>query len=135
MPTCPEVLLAETAMLSLEERGAYRDILDHLWSRDGWLTDDDEKIARLLRITKNKWLKIKPALKGFFQYYDNGKFTQTALLNNYARTLERIEKNRKNGKTGGLNRMKSLNSTQATANPDANTNAPRTLGDVLGYKP
>jgi uncharacterized protein YdaU (DUF1376 family) len=58
----PDAWLAATRCLTLEERGAYNDILEMLYSRDGHLADDDALIARNLGCRPQVWRRLKARL-------------------------------------------------------------------------
>lgn len=88
MPWYPSDFRADTQHLSLEERGAYRDLLDELWIRGGSLKFDERRIARMLSITPGKFRKIWSEIGEFF-CLEGGE-----IRNN--RVTEEIEKARKN---------------------------------------
>jgi len=50
--------------LSLEERGAYIELLTHMWGFAGgcWLPDEDGALARLLGVTPEKWQALRAVL-------------------------------------------------------------------------
>lgn len=58
----PDRALAGMAELTFEQRGAYNSLLDLLYSRDGNLPDDDERVARMLSCNKREWVRLKKAL-------------------------------------------------------------------------
>ncbi len=138
MQWAPEAHITDTRKLTLEQQGAYRLLLDYLWLERGWLQDNDEQIARLLAVTVGRWRKIKPAIATYF-IYERGKFTQKRLLIDYAKAVEKVEKNRKNGSLGGTNRMKNLNSLIANALSHANAfpqaKGTQMLSEALGHLP
>jgi uncharacterized protein YdaU (DUF1376 family) len=133
MPTYPDTNLADTASLSLEEKGAFRELLDYMWLHEGWLENNDKRVARMLRISMARWLKLKRVLEKKF-FYANGNFTYERLLNDYARAMEKIERNRTNGKLGAMKRVKNINSTQPNAYADARAYGTHSLGELLGHK-
>lgn len=51
--------------LSLEERGALDMLRDHYW-RHGMLPMEDERLAKILGIHVDHWLKLKPVLAKFY---------------------------------------------------------------------
>ncbi len=128
------------ALQKIEERGAFRTLLDYLWLYEGWLPDDDVKIARLLRITPVKWKKLKRNIGNKFYYEkDKGLFTHERTLDDLGRAYEKSETNKRNGQRGGLNRIKNMNSTlanaQANGKADAKANTMQSLGQILGHTP
>lgn len=72
MPVFIDALLGDTLHLSAEEFGAYCLLLFATWRNNGRaLADDDRKLARICRVTEDRWRKrIKPALHGFFAISD-----------------------------------------------------------------
>ena len=130
MPTFPDTILAETADLTLEEKGALWDLLNHMWLQGGWLNDDDVRIARLLRLTQNRWQKLKITLSKWLKYHD-GKFTYPRLLNDYAQAIERIERNKTNGRIGAQKRRDNKPTEPANVLATATANSVATLAAGL----
>ena len=58
----PDNFFAGTRALTLEQRGAYGDILDLYISFDGLLPDDETKMARLLSVDPRIWRRIRGEL-------------------------------------------------------------------------
>ena len=58
----PVAWLHGTRKLTLEERGAYADVIELIMSHDGRLEDDDEHIAGWLRCHLRKWRTIRSRL-------------------------------------------------------------------------
>ena len=70
--------LADTAMLTLEQSGAYLHLLMQSW-RTGPLPDDDGKLAAITRTTRTHFARhIGPAIRPFF-VSDNGRLRQPRL--------------------------------------------------------
>lgn len=113
-PWFPDAHIADTGMLTLEEQGAYRLLLDHLWIKGGTLRDDDKEIARLLRISIRRWLKIKPRLEGYLLFSEN-KITQKRVQRDYQKAVDKSKTNAENGKAGGLKTAEKWKSGQANA--------------------
>jgi uncharacterized protein YdaU (DUF1376 family) len=68
-----------TEHLTLEQDGAYMRLLRKCW-RNGWLPDDDFKLASICGCTKVYWLRhIAPAIRPFFFEVEPGKITQKRL--------------------------------------------------------
>jgi uncharacterized protein YdaU (DUF1376 family) len=62
--------------MSLQERGAYIDLLCHAWM-DAGIPDDDAEIARLLQISARTWRKVGGRVKPMFQIVRDGKLRNT----------------------------------------------------------
>lgn len=76
---------ADTQHLTLEQDGAYMRLLRTCW-RNGWLPDDDFKLAVICGVTKTHWLRrLAPAIRPFFHSTAPGKISQ-----------KRLEKEREN---------------------------------------
>ncbi len=67
----PDAHIADTGTLTLEEKGAYRLLMDHLWIKGVHLQDNDKDVARLLRIPVKKWQKIKVRLSDYLLIYED----------------------------------------------------------------
>ncbi len=59
-------------LMTLEERGAYMDLLAHAWLDHG-IPSDDAEIARLLQITKRQWTRLSIRVKPKFIIESHGK--------------------------------------------------------------
>jgi uncharacterized protein YdaU (DUF1376 family) len=113
-PWFPDAHIADTGTLTLEEQGAYRLLLDHLWIKGGCLRDNDKEIARLLRISIKKWQKIKPNL-GDYLHIAEGIITQKRLQRDYQNAIKKSQINAENGKAGGLKAAENRKSAPANA--------------------
>lgn len=100
MPMYWDAYLADTTHLTTEEHGAYLLLLGAMWRRNGTVPDDDKDNARILGLTKGKWLKIKQRLSDFL-IYENNHISQKKLQKTWKKTQETIQKNRQNGAKGG----------------------------------
>jgi len=79
IPLFGDAYLADTRHLSLEEHGAYLQLLMIAWrSPNCALPDDDTRIARMLGITANRWSKIRAVVMGFWTLGEHG-WTQKRL--------------------------------------------------------
>ena len=94
--------LKDTPDLSLEEHGAYLMLLMYTWSNGCRpLPDDDDRIARRLRITKERWVKrLRPILAPLFDLSD-GNWRSPRLEKEWAYVQEKIRAKRANGSLGG----------------------------------
>ena len=71
IPLFGDAYLADTRHLSLEEHGAYLQLMIIAWRIDGCcLPDDDARLARMLGITAAKWRNLKPAVMAFWSLAD-----------------------------------------------------------------
>lgn len=100
MPMFWDAYLADTTHLTTEEHGAYLLLLAAMWRRNGSVPDDDRDIARIVGLTKGKWLKVKARLAEFLTV-ENGEISQKKLQKTWEKTQEIASKNRSNGAKGG----------------------------------
>jgi uncharacterized protein YdaU (DUF1376 family) len=64
--------LADTTHLSTLEHGAYLLLIMNYWQRGAPLPRQDEKLAKIARMSVREWLKIKSVLSEFFAVNDEG---------------------------------------------------------------
>jgi uncharacterized protein YdaU (DUF1376 family) len=62
---------AQVRMLSLEERGAYMDLLCYQW-REGSLPDDPVSLARMLGVTIEEFEEVWQSIEAFFEITEEG---------------------------------------------------------------
>ncbi len=106
MPVFPDALIGDTTHLSAEEFGAYCLLLFKTWSNNGIALPDDDRLARVCRVTARRWReRIRPALIGFFDLAD-GCWHQKRLEKEWQFVAKRVDISRTNGARGG--RPKSL---------------------------
>lgn len=85
MPLDTNAYLADTGHLSTFEHGAYLLILMAMWrTPDGWISNDDQYLARASRMTNDKWRKISPTIRALLRV-DGEKISQKRLLKNKSR--------------------------------------------------
>lgn len=131
-PWFPDAHIADTANLTLEEQGAYRLLMDHMWIKGGSIRDNDKEVARLLRISVKRWQKIKSKLVDYL-FIDLGIISQKRVQRDYKRACEISKKNAENGKVGGSRTAEKFKTNQATAlasNGDSATGASRARGQA-----
>ncbi len=101
IPFYPDAFLADTAMLSLEEKGAYFVLLCYMWINAAELPDDDHKLARILGTTTVKWKKLRKNIEGFFTKTADGFLTQKRLKKEWEKAQDIRQKYSENGRKGG----------------------------------
>lgn len=101
IPFYPDAFLADTAMLTLEEKGAYFVVLCYMWINGAELPDDDLKLSRILGITPTKWKNLRLNLNHFFSYTENGFLTQKRLKKEWEKANNIRKKYSENGRKGG----------------------------------
>ena len=94
IPLFGDAYLADTRHLSLEEHGAYLQLMMIAWrSTDCALPDDDVRLARMLGISAGRWAKIKIAVMAFWTLSEKG-WTQKRLSKERAFIEEKRTKNK-----------------------------------------
>lgn len=135
----PDAHIADTANLTLEEQGAYRLLMDHMWIKGGAIRNDDKEIARMLRISVKRWKKLKLVLSDYL-IIELGFITQKRLQHDYKDAVNKSKTNAKNGQSGGLKTAEKWKTTQANAVANSadgagaerrGSGSSRHIGDVL----
>lgn len=73
IPLFGDAYLADTRHLSLEEHGAYLQLIMIAWRTEHCaLPDDDARLARMLGVTAKKWSKLKPVVMAFWELGEHG---------------------------------------------------------------
>lgn len=126
MPWFVDAHFAKTRLLSPEQDGALRRILDFLWMNEAWARCDDQEIAKIVGVSKSRWTNhIKPKIWCYFTVYQE-KFTNKRLLNQYEYSKKKSLVKSVNGSKGGAAtalKYKSQSPANATANGELNAEA------------
>lgn len=94
IPLFGDAYLADTRHLSLEEHGAYLQLIMIAWRIDGCcLPDDDARLARMLGVTPSRWRKLKPVVMAFWTL-ENGVWKQARLSKERQFVEEKRAKNK-----------------------------------------
>jgi len=72
--------VSDTEGLDAEMTGAYAMILMSMWMAGGALPDDDRALARIARVSRFKWRRIRPIIMAFMTKLDGNRITQKRLL-------------------------------------------------------
>jgi hypothetical protein len=59
----PDHFLAGTMHMTFEQKAAYSIIIDLIHASDGWLKDDDTRIARVMGVRIDYWKRLKKELE------------------------------------------------------------------------
>lgn len=78
--------LGDTQHLSCEQHGAYLLLLMSMWNAGGSLPNDDQKIARIVRLSVKKWRALAPDILCFFDV--NGR---TVSHNRMTKELRKVQ--------------------------------------------
>jgi len=90
--------LADTMHLSAEEHGCYVRLMFSYW-RSGPPRDDDNVLARIVGMTPNEWLDVRPMVEPFFDVL-NGQWLHWRLDEELEAAYDAINKASKAGRTG-----------------------------------
>lgn len=94
IPLFGDAYIADTRHLSLEEHGAYLQLMMIAWrAEDCSLPNDDARIARMIGVTAKKWGKLKPTIMAFWAL-ENGRWTQKRLTKERTFVAKKLEQNR-----------------------------------------
>lgn len=96
--------LADTRHLSTEQHGAYILLLMCAWRGEGYLPNDEKKLARYAGLSVKKWQSISSDILEFFEI-ENDKIFQKRLLQEYIKYAKKVEVNSKNGSLGGRKKI------------------------------
>lgn len=107
MPIFIDAYLADTSHLETVEHGAYLLLLMAMWRRNGWVPDDDKDNARIVGLSKAKWVNMKKRLSPFLTF-ENGEITQLRLLSEWINVQNYLENQSKKGKISAQKRREKL---------------------------
>ena len=94
IPLFGDAYLADTRHLSLEQHGAYLQLMMIAWrSPDCALPNDDAKLARMLGVTPKKWTALKPEVMAFWEL-EKGTWKQKRLTKERRFVAKKSEDNR-----------------------------------------
>ncbi len=80
LPLWTDAYLADTTHLTTEEHGAYLLLLMAMWrTKRCRIPDDDDLLARITRLGKRRWRRVRSVIEPFFTIQD-GTWTQGRLL-------------------------------------------------------
>ena len=122
MTTVPAMMLwtdaymADTSHLTTTEHGAYLLILMAMWRAGGMLPDDDIRLARVAKLTLDKWRKVAPTIREFLTV-EGDRVTQKRLKRELEIAFSKAEKYAAAGRTGGnAKALKNNNRVPSDAN-------------------
>ena len=133
MPMFVGDYIADTPELSIEAHGAYCLILFYTWKGRKFLEDDDKKMCRILRLGNRKWQKIKKEILPYFDLSD-GTWFQQKLSEMLAETKQKSDKNKANGRLGGIAKsLKNKETTLANATNKSSILEPESKPDIIEH--
>lgn len=99
MPFYVSDYLADTSHLSTLEHGAYMLLIMHYW-RSGGLPDDEQKLARICRMTTRQWDAVRGTIAEFF----GEGWTHSRIDKEITHATEKSERRSASGHRGGLSK-------------------------------
>ncbi|ESX29953.1 MULTISPECIES: DUF1376 domain-containing protein [unclassified Mesorhizobium] len=127
MPVFPGDELAETLHLSCEEYGAYALLKMALWQH-GAIANDDDRLARITRLSLEKWLSVRATIEPLF----GPKWSHAKLEHHRSLAAGQREKKSAAGKKGALGRWREHGKANAVANGKGNGTAIAENGKAIG---
>jgi len=95
--------LADTTHLSTEEHGAYLLLLFNYWQAGKALPDNNERLARIVRLSNERWISVRDTLAEFFQVVD-GEWRHSRIDDDLFSVSLKIEQTSKAGKASAAAR-------------------------------
>ena len=122
LPLWTDAYLADTRHLTLEEHGAYLQLLMIAWRSEGCcLPDDDHRLALMLGVSRKKFKTLRPALSDLFSVGD-GVWTQKRLTKERRFVEERSSQRRA---AAALGRQAKALKVQASGSANESANGSR----------
>ena len=91
LPLYTDAFVADTLHLTPEEVGAYLLLLMAAWrTPDCTLPDNDQILARIARVSPQKWRLIKGQLRAFWESQPGGKLSQKRLSKEHSKALSNM---------------------------------------------
>lgn len=101
MPLFPAEFFADTIGMDPDAAKAYLYLLMHAWLQDAKLSSDDVVLARLAAVSPKRWHAMKAEVMAHWTLGDDGFYRQKRQLKEWEYTIEKVEKNKRNGSAGG----------------------------------
>ena len=97
----------KTKLLTLEQHGAYRALLDYAWDNDGVVPGDPRELGRIWKVHTNR-AKILWKTIGGFWYETQGGFRNKRVDKELQQAAESYEKRASAGRKGGLSNAQAM---------------------------
>lgn len=132
----PDAFFAATRALTLEERGAYNDLLDMLYARDGNVPDDDRLMSRNLCCDPRTWRKLKASLIAAGKVrVEGGKLTANRVNSELTQAHLRLSEMSRLGRVSAEIRKKRRENNGGTPTAPLVTTTSTTTVDKKAKKP
>lgn len=114
----------DTAHLDCEQDGAYGRIVRHYW-KNGAPPDDDAMLARIVRMERSRWRKVRPIIALFFEVKD-GRWLHKRVEAELEKAAEIIAKRRTAGAQGGRPRKQMVSDEESKSKANGLANEKQT---------
>ncbi|MET2828944.1 YdaU family protein [Mesorhizobium shangrilense] len=108
LPLFIDAYVADTTHLSTQEHGAYLLLLMSMWRHNGSVPNDDRDLARITRLSTQRWRKVKARLMPLL-LIDGQSLSQKRLKKEWDYVSSIREKNAANGAKGGRPKRQEIN--------------------------
>jgi uncharacterized protein YdaU (DUF1376 family) len=116
MPFYPDAYMGDTLHLSIDEHGAYLLLLMVSWVNGEPLDDDDLKLRRTLKISRSRWLKLRPVIiDGKLFKSAGGKIIQKKLEKTREKSSKLVKQRSDAGKRSAAVRALKTNKSGSTS--------------------
>lgn len=95
--------MASTMSFSTEEHGAYLLLLAAYWMRQGPLPDEDQELARIVRLSPQRWAKIRPTIARRF-VVENGLWRNVRADREIQHAVARVSARQRGGRAASAAR-------------------------------
>ena len=129
LPLWTDAYLGDTTHLTTIEHGAYLLLLMTAWrTTEARLPDDDQLLARYVRMTPGQWKRMRPIIAAFFTI-QNGFWTQGRLTDEAVAVRQKKEAAAANGRASALKRL-GRHPAKRDASENGATNEPATKNQL-----
>ncbi|MBM1169913.1 YdaU family protein [Microvirga arabica] len=129
--------LADTVHLSAFEQGVYLLLIMYYWLHKG-LPTADEKLARIVRLSFDQWMEIRPIIVEFFEHDWRHKRIEAELAVANEKYQRRAEAGRRGGRVSGQTRQRRTNAEamlqHEASNAEAGPNQPQPQAQAQAHK-
>lgn len=120
----PDRALSGMAELSLKQRGAYNSLLDLLYSRDGDVPDDDQRVARMMTCHWREWKAVKEELMALGKVWSEGGRLHAKRVQETIKEAARFSQDQSTRASSGWEKRKKDNENSDGEMPSGNASTP-----------
>lgn len=120
----PDRALSGMAELSLKQRGAYNSLLDLLYSRDGDVPDDDQRVAKMMTCHWREWKAVKEELIALGKVWSEGGKLHAKRVQETIKEAARFSQDQSTRAASGWEKRKKDNENSGSDMPSGNASTP-----------